>query len=300
MNIQAVLKNNTFCYSENKHNVPLYDQLIDLQELKELLIASGDKALKSDDIYNQELFQGVEIYRILFEREYQYQLPISVEEVKMLNKIIEQSSTINEDNYNQILEDVKSNNLTKPYGLLCCYLFKDEHLHINSFETLIKVRRHFLNLIGNIKDFVEACALCFPNLYFHPKIEKSIATLSAPFNVYKNEVIRHLSVINDIFHPLYKEARNEGLISILKTVESEGSIKCTLEGNAASAKQRLEFNFLNSLGVDEKLICEPHTKLEGTNAPGDTKYRYDRIYFHEGRENIADGKTLIAHIGDHL
>lgn len=79
-----------------------------------------------------------------------------------------------------------------------------------------------------------------------------------------------------------------------------GGLNCSLEGNAESARRRFTFQFINNLGSEEELVCEPHTKLEGTNQIGDTEFLFDRIYFHGGKENITNGKTLIAHIGQHL
>ena len=62
------------------------------------------------------------------------------------------------------------------------------------------------------------------------------------------------------------------------------------------------FKFINKKNEEEDVCCEPHLKLCHNDLyPGDTSYSNDRrIYFHEGKANIHEGKILIGHIGDHL
>ncbi|MCO0598514.1 hypothetical protein NGI46_13835 [Peribacillus butanolivorans] len=300
MNISMILKNDSFVHTANLNSNPLYDILIDLQETKEILIDLGDKTYRDDRLYMTQFFAGVELYKILFEKEYQKEAGITVEEVKMLNKVIEQNSSIENNEYDKIVNDILQDQVNEPYALLCCYLTNTLPFHANTPNTLLNVRRELLLLTNDLQEFITACPLCFPNLYFHSNLVNTLRSLSAPFPKFKFEIIRHLTAINDIFHPLYKENRNGGINDILKVLKAEGELSCSLEGNAESARKRLTFEFKNKLDIYEELVCEPHTKLEGTGNPGDTEYKYDRIYFHGGKESIADGKTLIAHIGEHL
>jgi hypothetical protein len=72
----------------------------------------------------------------------------------------------------------------------------------------------------------------------------------------------------------------------------------TLEGNA-NRKEKLTFQFPNDLGVNEDVCCEPHLKL--CYSDSNNSYSNDRrIYFHEGKSNIQNGRILIGHIGTHL
>ncbi|QOS92057.1 hypothetical protein [Peribacillus sp. JNUCC41] len=300
MNISMILKNDSFVHTANLNSNPLYDLLIDLQETKEILINLGDKTYRNDRLYMAQFSSGVELYKILFDKEHQKEAGITGEEVKMLNKVIEQNSSIENDEYDKIVNDIIQKQVNEPYALLCFYLTNTLPYHANTPNTLLNVRRELLLLTNDLQDFVTACPFCFPNLQFHPDLVNTLRGLSAPFKKYKFEIIRHLAAINDIFHPLYKENQNGGINENLKVLKAEGELSCSLEGNAESARKRLTFQFKNNLDIDEEVVCEPHTKLEGTNQPGDTEYRYDRIYFHGGKENIANGKTLIAHIGGHL
>ncbi|PGK38697.1 hypothetical protein [Bacillus thuringiensis] len=300
MNISMILKNDSFTHTANQNSAPLYDLLADLQETKEILTNLGEKTYRDDRLYIQEFSRDVELYKILFEKEYQLKAGITGEELKMLNKIVEQNSNIENQEYDKIVGEILQQQIKKPYALLCCYLIETAPFHANTPIALLNVRRELLQLVNDPEEFVNACSLCFPNLYFHSNIVDTIKGLSAPFIKFKNEIIRHLIAINDIFHPVYNENRTGGINESLRVLQAEGKLNCSLEGNPESAKKRFMFKFKNALDRDEVLLCEPHTKLEKTNQPGDTEYRYDRIYFHGGKENIANGKTLIAHIGCHL
>lgn len=300
MNISLILKNDSFALANKINNQSLYQLLIDIQETKEILSISGDKTYRNDRLYNVEFLEGIELYKILFEKETQQKSSITGEEVRMLNKLIEQNLNIGNYEYDKILCDVKQEQINDHYALLCFYLANKLPYHVNSPDTLIKVRRELLLLTNDTTEFVNACSCCFPNLYFHPNLVNTLKSLSAPFTRFKSEIIRQLSAINDTFHPLYNENRNGGMNEILRTLQATAELSCSLEGNAESARKRLLFEFKNDIGENEELVCEPHTKLEGTNLPGDSAYLYDRIYFHGGKENIANGKTLIAHIGSHL
>lgn len=300
MNISVILKNDSFSYMANKNNLPLYDFLINLQETKEILINIGDKSYRNDRLYMEQISEGVELYKILFEKSYQTETGVTGEEVRMLNKLIEQNSLIDDSEYDRIVDNIIQQQINEPFALMCCFLTDTLPYHANTPNSLLMVRRELLSLTNDIQEFINGCSFCFPNLYFHPNLVNTIRSLSAPFSKLKFEIIRHLSAINDIFHPLYKEHHSGGINDILRVLQAEGELSCSLEGNAESARRRLTFKFQNNQGEHEEIVCEPHTKLEGTNLPGDTEYLFDRIYFNGGKENIVNGKTLIAHIGSHL
>lgn len=295
MNISLVLKNESFDYRENRENNDLYLLLTDIQEIKDIITSKGEKTYRNDEIYSQEIVNGVEVYQAIFERDLE---GLTFDEAKLLNKIINHASPMEDNDYVNLKNEIGIK--YDPYGFICCFLNDETSLHINKPYEINLIRRHYLKFITDPTEFIESCEECFPNLAFHENVIKSLASLSASFDNYSNEIIRHLEAINDVFHPLYIEEKNNGLVEILKVLKSHSSIECSLEGDAKSARDRFSFVFLNDLGEQEEVICEPHTKLESTNKPGDTEYRSDRIYFHGGRKNIKSGKTLIAHIGRHL
>ncbi|KGA97508.1 hypothetical protein AJ85_01945 [Alkalihalobacillus alcalophilus ATCC 27647 = CGMCC 1.3604] len=295
MNISLVLKNESFNHIENKNHDDLYELLIDLQETKDNIKISGEKTFRNDEIYNEEIKKGIEIYKIVFMEDLD---GISVEEAKLLSKIINHTTPMDDITYNDLSGNI--GNRSNPFGFLCCFLNDDTPLHINNPTQISSIRKHYLHFITEPSKFIQSCKICFPNLAFHESVAQSLNSLSTPLNNYSREIIRHLEAINDIFHPLYKETKHDGMVEILKILKAQAPLECSLEGDAKSARKRFLFEFINDSGEIEELVCEPHTKLEGTGNPGDTEYRTDRIYFHGGRENIESGKTLIAHIGCHL
>jgi len=298
MNISLILNNESFDHSYNKGTPPLYSLLIDLQEIKETLSEQKEKIYKNDRIYYIQLIEGIEIYKLLYFDE----SIIPTEEKRLLTKIIEHNSTLDDELYDFYSNEIKTAASREPFGLLCCFLDEKLPLHVNSADSLLELRRHYLNQLSNPEHYLDACSRCFPNLYFHPNVIDSIKTLSATLEKFRYELTRHLSAINDVFYPLFNEDRSQGAHRVLELLSTTSNLSCSMEGNAESARNRLSFNFRTDCteASEITLVCEPHTKLESTNLPGDTEYRYDRIYFHPGRADILGGKVLIAHIGRHL
>lgn len=301
MNISMLLKNDSFNYKYNDGKLPFFDLLLKIQETKELITNSGEKTFRDERVYNEEVFRDVPLYEILFDKDIQKIVGLTHEEVKMLSLLIDHNTPIIEDDYNRIVENIITGKSNSPdYALLCFYSLGASPFHVSTQNPLLKVKRDFLHLIEEPYKFIKACNYCFPNLYFHSNIIDSMKSLSAPFKIYKKEIIKHLIAINDIFYPIYNKNHSNGIYENLQILQAIGEIKCSLEGNSQSAKKRLMFNFVNDSNQIEEVLCEPHTKLEGTNFSGDTVYRFDRIYFHSGKNNIENGKILIAHIGKHL
>jgi hypothetical protein len=114
-------------------------------------------------------------------------------------------------------------------------------------------------------------------------------------------LILHLSALNDKFKESYSGAKNRTdqlrIFSLISNLDESAS----LEGNA-NRKRRLIFGFENTKGEIINVCCEPHLKLPfNDDYPGDQSYSTNRrIYFHEGRADIANGRILIGHIGNHL
>jgi len=166
-------------------------------------------------------------------------------------------------------------------------------------DSWLKLRRKFLGKFPtNPIHFIETCSVLFPSIYFH---EQNKETVGVILSTCSKKIVAHLSALNDNFKN-YKNKpynRNDTLnrFSVGEKLDETASV----EGNA-SRKRRLIFNFVDNNNQIEQVCCEPHLKLPyNDNYPGDKSYSTDRrIYFHEGKENIHNGKILIGHIGDHL
>jgi hypothetical protein len=145
---------------------------------------------------------------------------------------------------------------------------------------------------------IEECKIYFPNLFFHERNKKTVTYMLKDCS---GKIVYHLAALNDKF----MDSCNLGLdrTQMLKhfTADAKLDETASLQGNA-SRKTDFTFAFMNGNGLPENVCCELHLKLCYNDAyPGDTSYSKDRrIYFHEGKQNIQQGKILIGHIGKHL
>lgn len=152
--------------------------------------------------------------------------------------------------------------------------------------------------------FVEECRIYFPYIYFHDRTKGSVRQILTEFS---ERIVHHLSGLNDklrVLQNTFGEMNREEILEILSKKEYGNFDEvATLEGKS-SRKEDFTFDFpLNSKENSfEKVCCEPHIKLCKSNlGSGDNSYHTDkRIYFHEGKSHIQDGKILVGHIGKHL
>ncbi len=135
-----------------------------------------------------------------------------------------------------------------------------------------------------------------PALFFHDRVENSLNTLESGLAAFSINIVHHLVQLNDYYKD-YHLAGNR--VESLRCFSAACSIEITPEGNAAR-KPYFTFQFVDQSGVSVDVCCEPHIKLSNSDAQGDTHHYKNRIYFHEGKDNIQDGKILIGHIGKHL
>lgn len=273
----------------------LYDRVSELQTIFDKAQEMGDQVKKNDSIYEADFYNDKKLYEWLYVN---VDRSSSIER-QMLARLLDRSESVDDNEYANVKMQSETMKLYDDIGLICYSHTGNTELHINEELDLVKLHRYYLKNYTEISLFIEEAEICFPHLYFHEGIKQSVKTLSSPFNEYIYEVIRHLSALNDDFVDLFSENSNN-LRKALTLFETKSKLECTLEGDRESARSRFSFQFQNVNGITVDVICEPHTKLEGTGIKGDSKYRFDRIYFHQGSSMIEDGKVLIAHIGAHL
>jgi hypothetical protein len=222
------------------------------------------------------------------------------DELRFLRLLIDHTPTITTSEYNSITRQINTHTCVSPSAFICFHETTVDPLYIKDSFGPLAARRFYLRAVSTEKEFLESASLCFPVLFFHPRIEQTMKQLSAPLSRFIDEIIFHLSALNDQFSPLFQIHKKENLDKVLEIFSAQEQIAATLEGDAKEAKKRLTFSFESMNGEIVDIICEPHTKLEGLRKKGDSQYRFDRIYFHPGRPDIHDGKILVAHIGKHL
>jgi hypothetical protein len=160
-------------------------------------------------------------------------------------------------------------------------------------------RRYFLGLYPqNGEYFIEECKIFFPKLFFHERNKKTVEFVLKDCS---QRLVYHLAALNDKFKDSCQPGFNR--TQILEHFSRAVPLDeiASLEGDALR-KRAFTFVFINNKDLPEDVCCEPHLKLcYNDGYPGDSLYSTDRrIYFHEGKENIQQGKILIGHIGKHL
>lgn len=215
-----------------------------------------------------------------------------------LQKIIVESTTT-DHNSEDILRILPNHTESICYGLLAFHPLEGLDLSyqiVYNLQGWYEFRRYYLGVYPKNADFyIEECIKYFPKLFFHPRNKISVKPILSDC---PKKIVYHLTALNDEFNSIDKTNLNR--TQVLETFSREAQLDeiASLEGHAAR-KEDFTFIFMNNKGQDESVCCEPHLKLcfSDTN----TSYSNDRrIYFHEGVENISDGKILIGHIGNHL
>lgn len=256
-----------------------------------------DKILVHPSIYEECIYENLTVEDFLYSRKWKKYFDRDTQEY--LRIIIDHS-----DQTENTLEDIidvllPEQNEDLVHGLLCLHQIEgiDEQFLVYDRNNWLAFHRHFLGLYPKVvTHYFNECVKYFPDLYFHPQNEE---TISAIFSNFTKKIIFHLAALNDEFRNYQNEPYQR--IETLKAF----SIGCNLDQEAsnegdAKRKKDLTFGFENDEKELENVCCEPHLKLCESDTSGDSEFYFHRIYFHEGKENIADGKILIGHIGKHL
>ena len=202
------------------------------------------------------------------------------------------------------IEEVKEILLPEHDEDICCGLIAfNEVKDVNplfqvvyNIQSWFTFRRHYLGVHPKNSDFyIEECKKYFPDIFFH---ERNKIVIKAILSDCPKKIIYHLAALNDNFRASQLSGLNRG--DVLKHFSTNCSLdeEATLEGNA-SKKPKLTFEFLDKNGKTQKVCCEPHMKL--CHSDTSTSYSNDRrMYFHEGKSDIYEGRFLMGHIGKHL
>jgi hypothetical protein len=259
----------------------------------------SEKIFVHDSIYGEYIYKEITVMDLMYN-------PIHKEtfnkDTLEYLRIIVQKAETTELSEQEIQDNLGNHSKDRVSGLLCLYEieFIDKAFLVYNRHNWLAFHRYFLGLYPkNASFFFLECQKYFPQLYFHPKNKESIDKILSSF---VKKIVFHLTCLNDVF----KEIRSQH--NFLPDALKEFSIFCnldetaTLEGNA-SRKKDLSFYFTCEDGKQESVYCEPHLKLcrSDNYEKGDNTYYNDkRIYFHEGKPHIAQGRILIGHIGEHL
>lgn len=216
---------------------------------------------------------------------------------KELSIQLNKATQIDEETYLAYLQAV--NELDASSGLkmsICCR--ETNVLYVGTPSRYWEAKQWYLAGYVRKNEFLSEAISCFPNLYFHNNVPSSFNTLNGDFITERPIIVKHLQAL-DAFKKCFTELSNAGVGYREMCTEFEGihAIECSPQASRG-ATRHLRFDFPNIQTAEtETLCCELHTKLKWQ---GMDREHQDRIYFHPGKDGIADGKVLIVHIGTHL
>ncbi len=272
---------------------------IDFREIKKY--KDSNRLFVHSDIYNVEFIEGLTLGYILFDPQRAKQ-HIDRDVFNALNKIIieSQSTTHTSQEVIEVLLPEHSDEIC--HGLIA---FQKVDGVDESFQLIYGIdgwyifRRYFLGLYPkNGIYFINECTKYFPKIFFHEQNKQSISRI---LDNCPKKIIYHLAAFNDKFRESQLPQFNRTQVLEHFSRNTDLDAIASLEGDAGR-KDALSFSFINKDNQSEQVCCEPHMKLcYNDNYPGDNSYSNDRrIYFHEGKANIQNGKLLVGHIGVHL
>ncbi len=250
------------------------------------------------DLYPQVFYQTYTVQDFVCTPQELKEQGVDRDIINSLQKILDKSSATTISSKEVINELLNWNDTDNCHGIIAFHQIPDleESLQIvYGLNDWYEFRRHYLSLYPkNEAFFIDECVNYFPSLFFHTRNK---TTVGAILKSSAKKIIHHLSELNDKYNTCRTSpySRVETLKRFNSTCHFDQD--ASVEGDI-NRKSKLSWEFTTSSGLQEKIYCELHLKLLLDDSGKVSTDR--RIYFHEGRPTIANGKILIGHIGDHL
>ncbi|WP_437831691.1 hypothetical protein ACQRXC_08610 [Niallia taxi] len=213
----------------------------------------------------------------------------------LLQDLIKQTQYIEEEDYNKIVDAIKGRVIETPSSILCLNHIEiynaPENFNIHTVKDLIDAHRFFIRKSNNHSELYEGLKYCFPSLSFGLEVADSMSIFKQ-LHDFLEEILEHLSILNDEAMELFHEIGIEKESELMKKLATK--VLCSPQGDPVYEKKYLSFSFINNYGIQETVVCAPHTKLfhKGSDY---------RIYFTWPKENFNKGSSiLVGHIGKHL
>jgi hypothetical protein len=263
-----------------------------------------NRRFKHESIYDQEIYPNISMVDFLYSNIPAIKKKFGAEVLNALQMIVEKANDTNLST-KDIVELLDTHDEKNAYGLLCLHKINEvadaainERYLVYDKQNWFAFRRHFLGLYPNdTVFFCKEAVKYFSNLHLH---ERNVGTMRPIYKDFVQKIITHLGYLNDDFNQYkgtpYLRRETLKVFSAACKLDEEA----TIEGNVKH-KSKITFIFENDSDTMESICCEPHLKLcHSDKHPGDRVYYFHRIYFHEGKPNIQNGKILIGHIGKHI
>ena len=243
-----------------------------------------------ENIICEDTKEDLELWEWLYSKS-----QIELNDIKReLIRWIERAKCVNSDIFEEMLDIVGTLNTIKT--LILFYDNQNDFCISTTKEYYIGLRKY---LIMEKKDvFCKDLPDCFPNIHFSQDIERTVNTLNRKFEEIREEIVYHLTKINDYqstFLQLLSE--NASYQEIAQRFNADTGIECSPQAGRDKVQTLKEKYFNTKSGQEETVTCELHTKFKKFNID---RNKQDRIYFFPGKKEILEGKVIVKHIGGHL
>lgn len=286
MRINYLLLNESVAVSQISE-LKIIEKLTNFFDICTEIIQYEDETIfYSLEIYDQ-IFNGLDFATWLYSPEQE------TTEKQLLRNYLEKEFINDNEKYNELYNSVSSEKVGGMSLLKWPTNLTENIAHIDSLGACLQIRKQVLVRSSNTNDFVKGISKTFPNLFLSENVFKSIKHFN-PITKHVNELIKHLSALNDYgveCYSTYKQSGHKPALKILKARNKD--LECSPEGDAEIVTKFLSFEFVDVKGEVRKVKCSPHTKLYQSNSN-------DRIYFEWNNEKV-NGRPLIliGHIGNH-
>ena len=266
--------------------------LYDILDTLECMQVNGTCLFYADVLYDQSIFEK-HFSDWLYDLNSQPELSTFKKE---LSKRIHRCSVMNTEDHNRFINNI-DNEICEDILAMVVSCSNKSILYVATPTRYWQAKQWYLSTYTKRHDFASDIKDCFPNLYFHKNVDSSLHTLNADFIIERPHIVEHLRALND-FSPRFTELNAEGsdYRRTCSEFQAHSHIECSPQSNRSSAR-KLNFSFITCTGDEVIICCELHTKLKWN---GMDREHQDRIYFHPGKTEVAEGKVLIAHIGSHI
>lgn len=213
---------------------------------------------------------------------------------KELSKKIQKVKTLREDMFKKDFMCLGKNE--KPRIFLCS--FREKNIfYISSIQSFYIALRKYLGMQKK-DEFCRDLHESFPEILFVTDIESSVNTLNQKFETIREEIINHLTKLNNYnskFLKLLEE--NRSYTEISQIFKNDTGIDCSPQSGRDHIKE-LKIECQNSITEKKEIVtCELHTKFKTFNTD---RLKQDRIYFFPGKKGVEKGRIIVKHIGKHL
>ncbi|MEY8742382.1 hypothetical protein AB9M62_23265 [Bacillales bacterium AN1005] len=290
MNIQYSLIAESFNSNLAKEDITLQEQLSNFLEVLEMLAV--DETLQYPlELYDQVITKNQSL------ADWLYSDGKLRDEKKLFQLMLRKMQMVDKTDILTTIDQLQSKEYDQASALLTFYSWDisdvDSRLLVQTTENCYETRRFYLHHVDDASTFLDYSESCFPQLYINKRVYQTLKRMK-PFRDYIEEIILHLTALNDHAPSLFIQFQDQNETVVLKHLEIIGNIFCSIQGDPAYEKANLCFEFPTDEGDIISIVCAPHTKLFN-------KYSNERIYFHWGHPDVHKGeKLLIGHIGDHL